>query len=151
MTTDTQTNAPDVVPSPPDRANTPANRVKAASSASFEPRRFITLPAQFGKSSMPLAAAADIQPEDPRLLAAQLQHLVCNALRESLLAIGQTPETFARNLSATIPGMGYDRLSRLMRGKTVIQLADLLAWSQRHEQVRHVLTRTETWETTTTG
>jgi hypothetical protein len=38
-----------------------------------------------------------------------------------------------------------------MRGKTVIQLADLLAWSQRHEQVRHVLTRTETWETTTTG
>jgi hypothetical protein len=147
MTTNAHISAPNDAPTPRDRANTPANRVPASSSTSFEPRRFIALPAQFGKSSIPLVAAADVRPDDPRVFAAQLQHLACNALRESLLAAGLTTEAFAKELGTTTPGMGYDRLSRIMRGKTVVQITDLLAWAKLYERVGRVLVQTTTWQT----
>ena len=83
---------------------------------------------------------------DPRYLAAQFQHRICNAVREWLLVGDQTIEGFARELKAEkIPGAGADRLGRVLRGETLLQIVDLVAFAARVPGVRVILTSGSTW------
>lgn len=79
-----------------------------------------------------------VDASDPRYLAALLQHRVANKVRESLLAAGSSLQELAK-LPDLPPGMSYDRLVRIQRGETMMQLADLLNWATRYEPVRRLL------------
>jgi hypothetical protein len=89
----------------------------------FKPRDVVRVPKQFGKSSLALQAADGIESEDPRFLAAQLQHQVANAARESIMAEGHTLRSYVITLK-DVPGMTYERLVRIQRGETLMQFAD---------------------------
>lgn len=116
----------------------------AASGFKFEPRAMADAPRQFGKSSEPLRPAPGYKVTDPQFIAAQLQHRVANAVREAMLR-GGSLEIFVRNLNPRPPGMTYDRLVRIQRGETLMQLADLVNWAHRFETVRAILTDEQSW------
>src|SRR5665647_24284 len=105
----------------------------------FEPRTVVAARKQFGKSSGPLHPAPGMTETDPRFLAAQLQHRVANAVREEVLAQGMSLEEFVTRENSTEsesplpPGLSYDRLVRIHRGETLMQLADLVSWAQRFD------------------
>lgn len=103
----------------------------------YEPRRLVTQPKQFGKTRLDLEPAAGVDPADPRFVAAQLHHHVANAAREAILARGHSLDSYTTKLQA--PGMTYDRLVRMQRGETLMQLADLMNWTQHFENVRTLL------------
>jgi len=117
----------------------------------FEPRAFVAVRREFGRSSSPVRPAPGIQETDPRFLAAQLQHIVANAVREGVLAEGVSLEEFvtrensAENKSPLSPGLTYDRLIRIQRGESLMQLADLVSWAQRFETVRALLVDKRNW------
>src|SRR5680860_961381 len=117
----------------------------------FEPRTVVATRKQFGKSSGPLRPAPGIPESDPRFLAAQLQHQVANAVREEVLAQGMSLEEFvtressADSESSLPPGLTYDRLVRIHRGETLMQLADLVSWAQRFDTVRELLANERSW------
>jgi hypothetical protein len=48
-----------------------------------------------------------------------------------------------------VPGMTYERLVRIQRGETLMQFADLMAWSARFEQVRDLLLSPISWPSST--
>lgn len=110
----------------------------------FRPCDVVLLPKQFGKTSMALVPADGVAFEDPRFLAAQLQHLIANAARESMLAKGHSLKSYVEQL-VDVPGMTYERLVRIQRGETLMQIADLMAWAQRFESVRSLLPSIATW------
>lgn len=110
----------------------------------FKPRDVVLSPKQFGKSSLPLAAAEGVAFQDPRFQAARLQHLVANAARESMLAEGYSLHGYVDQLG-DVPGMTYERLVRIHRGETLMQLADLMALAQRFAAVRSLLSTAATW------
>lgn len=110
----------------------------------FKPRDVVQLPRQFGKSGLPLFPADGVLADDPRFLAAQLQHQVANVARESMLANGHSLLSYVDQLSEA-PGLTYERLVRIQRGETLMQLADLMAWAQRFEPVRALLARSASW------
>lgn len=62
----------------------------------FEPRGVVQSARQFGKSRMPLIPGEGISQDDPRFAAAQLQHLVANTVRESLLAEGHSLRSYVQ-------------------------------------------------------
>jgi len=126
-------------------ASPPIARAWALTATTFKPRMFAASPKQFGKSAGELSPASGVKASDPRFLAAQLQHRVCNALRESLLADGQTVTDLAGELTPLVPGMSYDRLVRVLRGETLMQMADLTTWASRYPAVRRILTSDGTW------
>ena len=105
----------------------------------FEPRTLAFNPAQFGKSSESLQPADGIDITDARFMAANLQHRVANAIREGILARASRLESFLATLTPTSPGMSYDRVVRIQRGETLMQLADLLAWVGQFPTVRTVI------------
>ena len=118
----------------------------ADSATTFEPRRCAAAAKQFGKSGADLMPAPGMQSSDPRFAAAQFQHRVCNAVREWLLSRGTTIEEFARELKAgEVPGAGSDRLGRVLRGETLMQIADLVSLAVRVPGVRSVLLSERTW------
>ena len=118
----------------------------ADTATTFEPRRCAAAPKQFGKSGADLLPTSGMQSSDPRFLAAQFQHRICNAVRESMLAGGMTIEEFARELKAgDVPGAGSDRLGRMLRGETLMQIADLVALAARVSGVRTILMSEGTW------
>ena len=118
----------------------------ADTATTFEPRRCAAAPKQFGKSGADLLPTSGMHSSDPRFVAAQFQHRICNAVRESLLAGGMTIEEFARELKAgDVPGAGSDRLGRVLRGETLMQIADLVALAARVSGVRTILMSEGTW------
>lgn len=74
-----------------------------------------------------------------------IQHLICDALREALLSNSMTIDEFATALLGTVPGIGYDRLGRVLRGETQIQIPDVVAWCQRFRNVRRVVVSKRAW------
>ncbi len=94
---------------------------------------------------MDLIGATDVVVSEPKFLAANFQHLVCNSLREALLSNGMTIDQFATELLGTVPGIGYDRLGRVLRGETQIQVADIVAWSQRFTGVKRTVLNARAW------
>lgn len=125
-------------------------RARAAETATtFEPRQCAAAARQFGKSSSDLLAAPGMQVSDPRFMAAQFQHGVSNAVREWMLSRGSTIDEFARELKAEqVPGAGSDRLGRVLRGETLMQIADLVAFATRAPGVRTILMNESTWAST---
>lgn len=96
----------------------------------FEPRALATQTTAFGTTSIPLTPRMDVDANGPRWRAVQLQHLVANAVRESLAAEGSNLRKWVSdNGSSMGAGLSYDRLVRIQRGKTMMQLADLLHWA----------------------
>ena len=124
---------------------TPAHgQVHDSRAFKFKPRDVVLSPKQFGKSSLPLAAAEGVAFQDPRFQAARLQHLVANAARESMLAEGYSLHGYVDQLG-DVPGMTYERLVRIQRGETLMQLADLMAWAARFPSVRSLLRHANSW------
>ena len=125
----------------------------AAGGFKYEPRSMVAVRKQFGRSSALLQPAPGIDASDPRFLAAQLQHRVANGVREAALAQGLGLEALLANPmsgerpQATPPGMSYDRIVRINRGETLMQLADLMSWAQRFETVRELLADDQCWPT----
>ena len=110
----------------------------------YEPRAMADAPRQFGKSSERLRPAPGFSASDPQFIAAQLQHRVAYAVREALLR-GPNLEAFVTGLRPRPPGMTYDRLVRIHRGETLMQLADLVNWAQRFATVRAILADEDSW------
>ena len=118
----------------------------ADTATTFEPRRCAAAPKQFGKSGADLLPTSGMHSSDPRFLAAQFQHRICNAVRESMLSRGLTIEEFSGLLKAgDVPGAGSDRLGRVLRGETLMQIADLVALAERVPGVRTILLSEGTW------
>lgn len=105
------------------------------------------VPKQFGRSGLLVEPAEGIDRDDARFQAAQLQHVIANAAREALLARGHTLRSYVGEFG-NVPGMTYERLVRIQRGETMMQLADLMAWASRFETVRDVLATSRTWPET---
>ena len=106
----------------------------------YEPRLIVSNSKEFGKSSLNVLPAAGIEPEDPRFLAANLQHRISNAIREETLRTGANLQSLLEGFALESPGMSYDRVVRIQRGETLMQLADVLAWSARYASVRKIAT-----------
>lgn len=131
---------------PPPDSSKPDRAAETASA--FEPRAQAAAPKQFGKSGADLAPASGVETSDPRFLAAQFQHRVCNAVREWMLARGKTIEVFGGELKAEkVPGAGSDKLGRVLRGETLLQIVDLVALADRVPGVRVILLSEHTWTT----
>lgn len=111
----------------------------AAAGFVFEPRKLGKQHAQFGNTSMALLPAEGTDVEDPRWRAAQLQHLVANAVRESLAAEGTNLSAWVRERVSVPGGVSYDRLVRIQRGETMMQLADLFYWAAPFSAVAELL------------
>jgi len=125
-------------------------KIPAATATTFEPRTLSLVRKQFGKVGARLQPAEHVDPLGPRFIAAQLQHRISNALREALIGEGTNLETYASNQTRSVPGMSYDRLVRVLRGETLMQLADLVTWAQQFDNVRALLLLEETWGTAST-
>lgn len=123
----------------------PVERTRALTATTFQPRSLAAAPKQFGKSATDLTPAAGQIATGPKFAAAQLQHRVCNAVREALLAEGKSIDTFAEELRPIVPGMGYDRLVRVLRGETLMQVTDLVTWAAHFESVRTILQDPARW------
>lgn len=95
----------------------------------------------FGRSSGPLPPIDGVESFDPKHRAAQLQHLVANAVREEILALGESVEQHVASIEFDLPGLSYDRVIRMLRGKTQMQLADVMFWAGRFDRVREVVVR----------
>ena len=95
----------------------------------FEPRAQAAVPGQFGRTALQLVPASGVALEDPRFRAAQLQHHLVNVVREALVSTGKSLHTFVKEQPSKTPGVGYDRLVRIQRGETMMQLADFFHWA----------------------
>lgn len=95
----------------------------------FEPRKQASVPGQFGRTALQLAPASGVTLEDPRFRAAQLQHQLVNVVREALVSTGLSLHAFVEAQPSKTPGLGYDRLVRIQRGETMMQLADFFHWA----------------------
>ncbi|TFV94853.1 hypothetical protein [Orlajensenia leifsoniae] len=123
------------------RRVTARDRHPSTSGFAFEPRALCAMPKVFGRSSAHFSPADGVDSTDPRLRAAQLQHLIANAVREEILALGQNTDQYLGAIDDPLPGLSYDRVIRLLRGKTQMQLADLVFWADRFESIRNVILR----------
>lgn len=97
----------------------------------FEPRSRLSPAASFGKVSIPLAPSAA---NDAQFDAAQFQHLIANAVRESVLLRHKSLRGFVATLGDQ-PTMTYERLSRIQRGETMMTLTDLVLWCKHFDEV----------------
>ncbi|MBC7593507.1 MAG: hypothetical protein H7288_06155 [Kineosporiaceae bacterium] len=113
--------------------------MSAAAGFVFEPRKLAEQQLQFGNTALALRPAAKVDIADPRWGAAQLQHLVANTVREALAAKGTSLSAWVRDHHADRSGLGYDRLIRIQRGETMMQLADLFHWATTFDTVADLL------------
>jgi len=103
----------------------------------FEPRSRLSPAGGFGKVSIPLAPVGE---QDAQFDAAQFQHLISNAVRECVLAQHDSLRSFVETLKAE-PTMSYERLSRILRGETMMTMTDLLIWCSQFELVAALVAR----------
>lgn len=96
----------------------------------FEPRALATQRRAFGMSSIPLTPTESTDATSARWRAVQLQHQVANTVRENLAARGTNLSAWVADRSEhESRGLSYDRLIRIQRGETMMQLTDLLHWA----------------------
>ncbi len=107
----------------------------------FEPRTYAQSDKQFGKTASPLTPSERTSIDDPRFRAAAFQHFVANLVRELLLARRQTLHAYVEQLPAKTPGIGYDRLIRIQRGETMMQITDLFYWCGRFPEIADAVSR----------
>lgn len=85
---------------------------------------------EFGGTYQRLAPADGLAADDRRVRGAQLQHLVADRVRAHLRG-RVTPALFAKQQR-----MSLDRLYRVLRGESLMQIADLAAFAWEFEGVR---------------
>jgi len=102
------------------------------------PRLFVLHAQLFGQTAERLDPPENILRADPRFRAAQIQHLVANAVREALLAREQSLLDFTKSLTDT-DAMSYERLRKIQSGRITMQLADLFAWGSHFPSVQRFL------------
>lgn len=107
---------------------TKSSRVSAYKGFTFVPRELVASPKQFGRTRTVLDPARGIGREDPRFQAAQLQHRLAKEVREFLSDRGETISWLA-SPEAGHPGVSVDRMHRMLRGETMLQVADLLLFA----------------------
>lgn len=110
----------------------------------FEPRSFVAIPGKFGKQRAPLGARVGVNSQDPRFLAASAQHQLSFLLQEHLRREGRSV-TWLASPEAGHPGASVDRVRRMLRGETLMQLADVVLIT------RLVPGAMEVWATTVGG
>jgi len=120
-------------------------KTESSSPTTFAPNSLAAVRRQFGKSAANLVAADEVDTLGARFQAAQLQHQISNTVREALLSSGTTLDAYAAKYRDAIPGMSYDRLVRILRGETQMQLADVVTWTQQFASVRALLLSEQTW------
>lgn len=98
----------------------------------FEPRSRMQVPRSFGKMGTACTAVGE---PDAQLAAAQFQHLIANAIRECVTRQSGTLRLFLAGAEFP-PEMTYDRVSRILRGETMMTITDLLIWSAAFPEVR---------------
>ena len=74
------------------------------------------------------APADGVDVEDPRYRAAVLQHQLAKEAREYLSNRGQDVAWLASS-QAGHPGVSVDRMHRMLRGETMMQIADVLLFT----------------------
>ena len=92
--------------------------------AVIEPRSYTSNPKKFAHTGSRLQ---DGPIDTPQHAAAELQHLLCNSIREHLL---DTDTTLKAHCDAVeLPeGLSYERLYRMSNGTTMMNLTDLMYW-----------------------
>ena len=90
-----------------------------------EPRSFTDNPKKFGNTSTRLQAGA---PRSPQHGAAELQHVLTNAIREYLLDHDQSLKSFCETTSLPA-GLTLERFYRISNGTTMMGLTDLMFWA----------------------
>lgn len=95
----------------------------------FVPRDLFESPRRFGKTREDLRPAKGVSILDPRFKAALLQHHLSKEIREHLSSRSKTVAWLASS-KAGHPGLSTDRMHRMLRGETMLQVADLLLFTQ---------------------
>ena len=105
-----------------------SSRVSAHKGFTFVPRELVASPKQFGRTRTAMDPARGVPRDDPRFQAAQLQHRLVKEVREFLSERGETVSWLA-SPEAGHPGVSVDRMHRMLRGETMLQVADLLLFT----------------------
>lgn len=107
-------------------------RKPAPGGSVFVPREVFMSPHAFGQSADFLEVTDGVHSAQAR--AAQLQHLIANAVREARLLEGVSLKSLVEGLDAG--PSSYDRLSRTLRGETMMSFTDLCLWTDKFPLVR---------------
>ena len=92
--------------------------------AVIEPRSYTSNPKKFAHTGSRLQ---DGPIDTPQHAAAELQHLLCNRIREHLLDTDTTLKAYCD--AVELPeGLSYERLYRMSNGTTMMSLTDLMYW-----------------------
>ena len=92
--------------------------------AVIEPRSYTSNPKKFAHTGSRLQ---DGPIDTPQHAAAELQHLLCNRIREHLLDTDTTLKAYCD--AVELPeGLSYERLYRMGNGTTMMNLTDLMYW-----------------------
>jgi len=90
-----------------------------------EPRWFTDNPKKFGNTGTRLQPGA---PQSPQHAAAELQHVITNAIREYLLDHDQSLKSFCETTSLPA-GLTLERFYRISNGTTMMGLTDIMFWA----------------------
>ena len=104
------------------------------------PRNLVSRQQLFGKTAERLEPAEGVLLSDPRFRAALIQHYVSNAVREALLAKGQSLREYTDSLIDT-DALSYERLRKIQSGHSTMMLADFFHWGAHFPAVHSLLAR----------
>lgn len=107
-------------------------RKPAPGGSVFVPRDLFITPQVFGQSADLPDTVSDAHPA--QVHAAHLQHVVANAVRVARRQDGETVKALAERLG--LVHSSYDRLSRTLRGETMMTFTDLCLWVDEFPRVR---------------
>lgn len=85
-----------------------------------------------------LTPADGVRDDDPRFRAANLQHVLANAVNEQLLLRDAGPASDYPRESVT--GLSADRIRRVFRGETAATMTDITYWTGEFPEVGEALT-----------
>ena len=91
----------------------------------IEPRSYTSNPRKFAHTGSRLR---DGPIETPQHGAAELQHVLCNRIREYFLDTDTTLKAFCDQRELP-EGLSYERLYRISNGTTMMGLTDLMFWA----------------------
>lgn len=92
----------------------------AMSDPRFKPRAYTLEPLGFGKVQTIQWMEPESDTEADRILASKLQHEYAVRINRRLKEIGKSVRDYA-----TMTGIGYDRIARVLRGEAVMRLEDV--------------------------
>lgn len=93
--------------------------------AVIEPRSYTTNFRKFGNTSGRLTQGPVVTPQQG---AAEVQHALCNRIREYLLDEAVTLKAFCEKTELP-EGLSYERLYRISNGTTMMGLTDIMFWT----------------------